>query len=384
MRKIVFAPDSFKESMTAKVAAEAMIRGWKRVFPDDDCIAVPMADGGEGTVQSLVDATGGRLLQHTVQGPLGDPVVAHFGLLGDGETAVIEMAQASGLERLSPERRNPMITSTYGTGELIKKALDAGAKTILIGIGGSATNDGGAGMLRALGAVFTDKDGKVLSDGGAALAQLARIDISGLDARIAATEFVTACDVDNPLTGPTGASAIFGPQKGATEEMVARLDAALANYAAVIQRDFGRAVNEVPGAGAAGGLGAGLLAFLDAELKRGVEIVIEQTKLKEKMSGADLVLTGEGGIDAQTRFGKTPYGVAKTAEPLGIPVIALAGLVKEDSMCLYEHGFAALFSIVQGATSLEDALRRGEENLAFTTENLARLFAVKNTLRERK
>ena len=378
MKKIVFAPDSFKESMTAKTAADAMIRGWKTVFPDDECVAVPMADCGEGTVQSLVDATGGQVLSAEVQGPLGEPVTAHYGMLGDGETAVIEMAQASGLERLRPEQRNPLITSTFGTGELIRAALDHGASRIIIGIGGSATNDGGTGMLEALGARLTDAEGNELPRGGAALSGLSRIDLSGLDARIATTEFIAACDVDNPLTGPKGASAIFGPQKGATPAMVAQLDAALANYAAVIRRDFSLEADCVEGAGAAGGLGAGLLAFLQAELKRGIDIVIEHTGLEAVLSDADLVLTGEGGIDAQTRFGKTPYGVAKTAKKYNLPVIAVAGNVKEDSKELYEHGFDAMFSIVQGACSLSDALKDGEKNLQTTTENVARLYRIKN------
>lgn len=362
--------------MTAKTAAEAMIRGWKEVFPEDTCIAVPMADGGEGTVQSLVDATGGRLYTANVLDPVGHPVTARYGMLGDKTTAVIEMAEASGLERLQPAQRNPLYTGTYGTGELILAALDRGAKKILIGIGGSATNDGGAGMLSALGGKLLDEEGKELKPGGAALLNLCTLDLSGLDRRIAQTEIIAACDVDNPLTGPTGASAVFGPQKGATASMVALLDRALARYAEVISETLSIDVDRVPGAGAAGGLGAGLLAFLGASLTRGIDLVIAHTGLRDAVSQADLVITGEGGMDAQTRFGKTPFGVAKTAGQYGKPVIALAGHLKEDSRVLYDHGFDAMFSIVRGACTLESALEDGEKNLAFAVENIARLIRV--------
>lgn len=375
--KILFAPDSFKESMHAKQAALAMETGWKKVFPDHDCVRVPMADGGEGTVQALTDATGGRIVSKTVQGPLGVPVQAVFGILGDEQTAIVEMAQASGLERLHRDARNPLLASSYGTGELIRAAMDLGVKKVLIGIGGSATNDGGAGMLEALGAQLLDEKGESLRRGGAALKHLDRIDLSGFDPRIANTEFIAACDVENPLTGPEGASFVFGPQKGATPEMVLTLDLALTRFADVIKQDMGKDVSRVPGAGAAGGMGAGLLTFFDATLRKGVDIVIEHTKLAEQMQGADLVLTGEGSIDAQTRFGKTPYGVAKTARAMGIPVVALAGCVRSDSTELYAHGFDALFSIMQCPGSLEEALDRGEANLQFTVENLARLLAVK-------
>ncbi len=374
--KIVIAPDSFKESMTAIEAAEAIERGWRRVFPNDTFSLVPMADGGEGTVQSMVDATGGHFVEREVQDPLGKPVLAKYGILGDGKTAVIEMAEASGLGLVPKAERNPLITTTYGTGQLILDALQADVTKILIGIGGSATNDGGAGMLQALGGRLLDQSGAELPFGGAALADLSTIDLSDLDPRVKNLEIIAACDVDNPLTGALGASAIFGPQKGADEGMVQELDRALSHFAEVIRKDLGVDVETTPGAGAAGGLGAGLMAFLQAKLMKGVDIVIEHTDLKAKMRGAELVITGEGGIDAQTRFGKTPYGVAKTAKALGIPVIAIAGHVKEDSRKLYEHGFQALFSIVQGACSLEDALRDGAKNLEATTENIARLYAV--------
>lgn len=372
--KVILAPDSFKESMTAKEACIAIEEGFKKVFPDATFIHAPMADGGEGTVQSLVDATGGRILYAQVTDPLGESRFAKFGIMGDGLTCAIEMATASGLELVPREKRNPLKTTTYGTGELIHAALDQGIRKILIGIGGSATNDGGAGMVQALGARLLDKDGNELGFGGGELAKLDRIDISGLDERLKETEVIVACDVNNPLTGDTGASRIFGPQKGATEEMVRTLDANLRHYAEVIRRDLDKDVEDVPGAGAAGGLGAGLMAFLNASLNRGVDMVIDYTRLWEKMQDADLVITGEGGMDAQTRFGKAPFGVARTAKQYNLPVIAIAGNVKEDSEILYEHGFDAIFSATHGASSLEDCLLNGKNNLKRVSENIARLI----------
>lgn len=374
--KIVMAPDSFKESMTARTAAEAMERGWKAVFPESEVVLVPMADGGEGTVQSMVDATGGHFVDVEVEGPLGHPVSARYGLLGDGTTAVIEMAAASGIGLVTPEERDPKITSTYGTGQLIAHALDAGVETILIGIGGSATNDGGAGMAEALGVRLLDEHGEPIARGGAGLRQLARIEAKGLHPRVNHVRVIAACDVNNPLTGPQGASAVFGPQKGASPADVALLDDALSHYAERLRTMLGAEVEHVPGAGAAGGLGAGLMAFLNADLQPGVEIVVEHTALAEKLQGADLVLTGEGGIDGQTRFGKTPYGVAKTAQPLGIPVIAVAGTVKPDSRVLYECGFDAIFPIVPGACGLAEALADGEKNLEAVTESIARVWRL--------
>jgi glycerate 2-kinase len=372
--KFVLAPDSFKESMTAKKAALAMETGIRKVFPDAECIIVPMADGGEGTVESLVSMSNGKLIETEVIGPLGETVKAHYGLLGEGKTAVIEMASASGLELIRPEKRNPLLTTTYGTGQLIKHALNQGVNRILIGIGGSATNDGGVGMLQALGVSFKDQNGTELSYGGGALQQLQTIDLQGLDKRIQHVQIDVACDVTNPLIGENGASAVFGPQKGASSEIVELLDRNLTHYADVINRTIGKDIAYISGAGAAGGLGAGLLAFLNAKLKQGIELVIEYTGLEEIVKDADYVFTGEGSIDGQTLFGKTPYGVATVAKKHSAPVIAFAGKIGEGVEPLYKHGFTAIIGILKGTTSLKEALESGEENLTFAAENICRLL----------
>jgi glycerate 2-kinase len=374
--KIVIAPDSFKESLSALEVAEAVERGFRMVFPEAEYVKVPMADGGEGTVQSLVDATGGRIVEVEVTGPLGEPVLAFFGLLGDGKTAVIEMAAASGLHLVPRDRRNPLVTTTRGTGELIRAALDAGANHLIIGLGGSATNDGGAGMVQALGGRLLDRDGRDIGPGGGALADLQAIDLSELDPRLKSVRIDVACDVDNPLTGAKGASAIFGPQKGATPDMVAILDRNLAHYADMIRRELGKQVGDIPGAGAAGGLGAGLLAFLPAELKRGVDIVIETVQLAERVKGADLVITGEGRIDGQTVFGKTPIGVAKTAKRFGVPVIGIAGSLGDDSTAVLDHGIDALFTIVPGVVPLEQALEQAERYVTQTARHIASVYRL--------
>lgn len=374
--KVVIAPDSFKESLTALEVADSIERGFKRILPNEDYIKVPMADGGEGTVQSLVDATGGEIIAQSVTGPLGQPAEAFFGMLGNGTTAVIEMAAASGLHLVPPKKRNPLLTTTRGTGELILAALDRGASHIIIGIGGSATNDGGAGMARALGAKLLDKNGDEIGDGGGALGDLAKIEVGGMDPRLRQIQIDVACDVDNPLTGERGASAIFGPQKGATPEMVAQLDGYLDQFARIIERDLGKKIKDVPGAGAAGGLGAGLLAFAPAVLKRGVDIVIQATGLEEIVKGADLVITGEGKIDRQTLFGKTPIGVAKTAKKHKVPVIALAGNVADDSSVVHQEGIEALFSIVPGVMLLEDALLNGAKYVENTAANIAAVWKM--------
>ncbi|UJZ87095.1 glycerate kinase [Heyndrickxia coagulans] len=378
MKNPVFllAPDSFKESMTAKEVCAAMEAGIKKAIPDAVCIQVPMADGGEGTVQSLVDATGGTIYQQTVTGPLGHPVTACYGILGDGETAVIEMASASGIHLVTKETKNPLVTTTYGTGELIKACLDKKVKQILIGIGGSATNDGGAGMAQALGAKFLDERGGMLPFGGGALGDLAEIDLAGLDPRLKEVQIFVASDVTNPLCGENGASHVFGPQKGATKEMVALLDTNLSHYAAIIKEQLGKDVAEVPGAGAAGGLGAGLMVFTDAVLKSGIELVVEYTGLEQKVKDADIVLTGEGSIDFQTQFGKTPYGVARAAKKHGKPVIAVAGYVGEQIDVLYEKGIDAIFGILPRPMALEDALQTGAANIERTCENIARLLVL--------
>ena len=374
--KIVIAPDSFKECLTAAQVAQAIETGLKQVLPDAVYVKVPVADGGEGTLQSLVDATGGKLIETMVTGPMGEPVPACFGLLGDGETAVIEMARASGIELVPADQRNPLISTTAGTGELILSALDHGIKRMIVGIGGSATNDGGAGMMQTLGVRLLDRDGNDLPYGGAALAQLASIDARRMDKRLKSVEFIAACDVDNPLTGANGASAVFGPQKGASPEMVQQLDQALQHYARIIERDLAVGVEHQPGAGAAGGMGAALLAFLRAELQPGIDIVMEAVDLAGHMSGADLVITGEGRIDSQTAQGKTPVGVARIAKQFGLPVIALAGSVGSGVEAVYKGGIDALFPIVHGAVPLSEALAKGEENLTRAARNLARTLTL--------
>lgn len=374
--KIVIAPDSYKESLTALEVAEAIEAGMRDVFPDAEYVKVPVADGGEGTVDSLVAWTAGGKRTLAVTGPLGNPVDAFYGLSGDGRTAVIEMAAASGLTLVPKAQRDPRITTSRGTGELIRAALDAGARTFILGIGGSATNDGGAGMLQALGARLLDADGHDIGPGGAALAQLDRIDVSGLDARLAQCRIDVACDVDNPLTGPRGASATFGPQKGATPEIVAELDANLAHFARLIERDLGMHVDTVPGAGAAGGMGAGMMAFFKARLRPGSEIVMEAVGLDMTVRDADLVITGEGRIDSQTIHGKTPIGVARVAKRHGKPVIGIAGCLTADVGVVYPAGIDAVFSVLYRACTVEEAFAEARGNLTLTARNVAQTLAL--------
>ena len=378
--KIVVAPDSFKGSVSALEAARAIEQGIRRVFPEAVIEKVPMADGGEGTVQSLVDATGGHIRTHRVLAPLGNEVDAKFGILADGETAVIEMASASGLTLVAPDERNPLRTTTYGTGQLIHAALEAGCRRLIIGIGGSATNDGGVGMAEALGVRSLDADGNQIPRGGGNLGQLRSIDITGLHPAIAETETVVACDVNNPLTGPDGASYVYGPQKGATPEMIETLDTCLAHFDKVLTETLGKSFNDTPGAGAAGGLGAGLMAFLNAELKLGVDIMIDAVKLEERIKGASLVFTGEGQLDFQTAFGKTPVGVAKVAKAHNIPVIAIAGGIAEGAEAVYEAGIDAMLGIVQEPMSLNDAIGDATRLIADTAEQAARLVVIGNRM----
>lgn len=379
MKRIVIAPDSFKESLDAPAVAAAIAEGIKRVFPEAETVTVPMADGGEGLTTTLVAATGGRIITTTVTGPLGEPVRAAWGILGDGTTAVVEMAQASGLPLVPREKRNPLFTTTYGTGELIRQALDAGCRRLIVGIGGSATNDGGAGMAQALGVKLLDARGQDIGPGAAGLEELERIEIQGLDPRVKEAEILVACDVDNPLCGPRGASAVYGPQKGATPEMVPRLDAALARLADTIERDLGKDVRELPGAGAAGGLGAGLVAFLGAGLRRGIELVIETVDLDGILArGADLVITGEGEINHQTAFGKVPAGVARVAGKYGIPVVALVGSIGEGAGTVYNHGIKGFMSIVPRPVPLAYCLENAATLLADAAERLVRLLTVMN------
>ncbi|MGI6150274.1 MAG: glycerate kinase [Firmicutes bacterium] len=372
--RIVIAPDSFKGSLSAFEVARAIEKGVKRIVPDCETVLLPLSDGGEGLVESLVEATGGTYHEYQVKGPLGDPVWAKLGLLGDGTTAVIEMAQASGLTLVPPRRRNPLVTTTYGTGELIRHALDLGCTHLVIGIGGSATNDGGMGMAQALGARFLDAAGNELGSGGAELARLAAIDISGLDPRLGRARIEVACDVDNPLTGPTGASHIYGPQKGATPEMVTQLDAALGNYARVIRKDLGKDVERVPGAGAAGGLGAGLMAILNGMLVSGIQLVLNVLNFTDVVEQAEVVFTGEGKFDAQSAYGKVPVGIARVCRGLGIPVIVLAGTVTLDSEALHEEGITASFSILNQPMSLKEAMARTAALVEFQAAQVMRLW----------
>ncbi|MBP2642629.1 MAG: glycerate kinase [Firmicutes bacterium] len=373
---IVLAPDSFKESMTAKEVCEAMERGIKKVNDNIRCIHVPMADGGEGTMQSLVDATGGGIYTAYVIGPLGDMVEAQYGILGDGETGVLEMASASGIHQVPIGKRNPLITTTYGTGQLIKACLDFGVKKLLIGIGGSATNDGGAGVIQALGGRLLDREGNDLGYGGGELGKLDAIDLTYLDPRLQECTIEVACDVDNPLCGERGASKVFGPQKGATPEMVKSLDDNLKHYAEIIKKQLGKEVENLPGAGAAGGLGAGLMAFLNGSLKKGIEMVIEYSGLEEKVKEADMVWTGEGSIDSQTAYGKTPLGVAVVAKKYRKPVVALAGSVGEGIDELYEKGIDSIFGIIRGVAPLEEVLEKGQVNIENASKNIIRLMSL--------
>lgn len=371
---IVLAPDSFKESMTAKEACIAMEKGINKVNPSIKSIHVPMADGGEGTMQSLVDATNGTIYTIEVTGPLGNKVQGQYGILGHGEIGVLEMASASGIHLVSADKRNPLVTTTYGTGELIKACLDKGVKKLLIGIGGSATNDGGAGVIQALGGKLLDKEGNELAFGGGELGKLHSIDLSGFDHRLKTVSVEVACDVNNPLCGEKGASNVFGPQKGATKEMIDILDSNLNHYAAIIKEQVGKDVLNVEGAGAAGGLGAGLMAFLNGNLKKGIEMVIEYSGLEEAIQKADMVWTGEGSIDFQTQYGKTPLGVATVAKKYNKPVIAFAGRVGDDIDVLYEKGIDSIFGIMKGVISIEEALEKGKENIEKTAENVIRLM----------
>lgn len=375
--RIIIAPDSFKGSLTALEVCAAAARGIADLGPGFETVCVPMADGGEGTVQSLIDATGGSLRTATVHGPLGERVEAAYGLLGDGVTAVIEMAAASGLPLVPLDQRNPLHTTTFGTGELIKGALDAGARKFIVGIGGSATTDAGLGMAAALGAKLLDASGNEVSATGAGLLDLAHLDLADLDPRLAESTIRVACDVDNPLYGPRGAAHVYGPQKGATPEIVEQLDRGLQQFAAVVLRDLKQDLAQLPGAGAAGGLGAGLVAFCGATLEPGVKIVVDTVGLRDKMAGADLCLTGEGRIDFQTAFGKTPKGVADVAAEMGVPVIAFGGAVALDAENL-QSIFAAVFSICNQPLSLEEAMapEHASALIAFTAQQIVRCYVA--------
>ncbi|MDS4037358.1 glycerate kinase [Citrobacter amalonaticus] len=379
--KIVIAPDSYKESLSALEVANAIEQGFREIWPDADYVKLPVADGGEGTVEAMVAATAGRIVDVDVTGPLGKTVTAFFGLSGDERTAFIEMAAVSGLEQVPVALRDPLKTTSWGTGELIRHALDAGVDHIIIGLGGSATNDGGAGMVQALGAKLLDARQNEIGKGGAALDALTRIDISQLDPRLAACRIEVACDVTNPLTGKEGASAVFGPQKGATVETIDRLDTALVHYAQIIARDLEVDVLELAGGGAAGGMGAALYAFCGAQLRRGIEIVTDALQLDACVADADLVVTGEGRMDSQTIHGKVPVGVAKVAKRYHKPVIGIAGSLTADVGIVHEHGLDAVFSVIYTICTLDDALKNAAENVRMTARNVAATLKMGQTLR---
>lgn len=372
--KVVIACDSFKGSVTAVQAVSYLEEGIRRVWPEAEVDGIPVADGGEGTVDAFLHSVPGRRICISVTGPLGEPVQAEFTLLEDG-TAVIEMAAASGLPLVSPEQRNPMLTTTYGTGELILAALNAGCSRLVLGLGGSVTNDGGAGMAQALGVKLLGGQGRSLPPGGGALEQLERMDVSGIDPRLAQIPLVVACDVTNPLCGPQGASAVFGPQKGADGDMVAKLDQNLAHFARVGLACTGRDVANVPGAGAAGGLGAGLLLFTNAQMRSGITTVLDTVGFDGRVADADLVITGEGRMDGQSVCGKTPVGVAQRVKAQGnIPVVAIVGSIGPQAERVYDYGIDAIFSTAPGPITLEEAMENSHALLASAAERVARLM----------
>ena len=372
--KVLIAPQAFKGSISAVDVAAAMREGVLRVLPDAEVLAVAVADGGDGTLETLVEGSGGEIHRIEVTGPLGERRPAEWGAMGDGVTAVIEMARTSGLALVPDEKRDPLITTTFGLGEAIIHAIDAGFRRFIIGIGGSATNDAGAGMAQALGVRLLDAAGRDLEFGGAALSELRRIDMSGLNDAVRNCEFLVACDVNNPLTGPTGASAIYGPQKGATSQMIERLDAALLHFAEVVKRDIGVEINDVPGAGAAGGLGGGMIAFTNGELRAGVDIVLDTVRLEDYLPGCNLVITGEGSMDHSTIYNKAPVGVAERAKKLGIPVVGISGSLGAGFQDVHEHGIDALAAITAGPMTLDEASERAAELIANATEQVLRFM----------
>ena len=383
--KIIIAPDSFKESLTAMQVAKAIETGFKQVFATAEFVKLPMADGGEGTVQSMVDATQGEIIELQVTGPLGEKVAAHYGILGgttEQATAVIEMASASGLHLVPRAQRDPYVTTSYGTGELIKDALDRGIQHIILGLGGSATNDAGLGMAQALGIGFFTAAGKSLDAGGLALMDLQKIDVSECHPKLAHCQIEVACDVTNPLCGENGASAVFGPQKGATQDMVTKLDTALGHFADVLARSGFEDDRDVPGVGAAGGMGLMMKTLLNAELKPGISIVMQAVHFAQQLQGADLVITGEGRIDGQTVFGKTPMGVLEQANIAQVPCIAIAGCFGHGAEAILEQGMKAIFPIIPGLADLDQVLSEAEQNLTFTARNVAASMAMAQQLAE--
>ncbi|MEA1911558.1 MAG: glycerate kinase [Spirochaetota bacterium] len=373
--KILIAPDSFKGSATSRRAAEAIGKGVHQIFPDAELIQIPVADGGEGTVEALTESMNGEIIHTEVQDPLGQVVNAEYGILPD-KVAVIEMASASGLTLIPDNKRNPLITSTYGTGQLILDAMERGCWEIIIGIGGSATNDGGTGMARALGFRFLDSQGQELPEGGGALSDLSDIDDSGMDERIVKTKVLVACDVTNPLTGTEGASHIYGAQKGASASDIQHLDEALGNLAKIVNSKYCRANENIPGAGAAGGLGYGLMEFCGGELKSGIEIVLDLIKFDSYLDGVDLVISGEGRIDGQSVYGKVPVGIAGRAKKKNIPVLVVVGDIGPKVDAVYEHGIDAVMSSVNKAMSLEEAMSNSYELLIDSSSRAMRMIKI--------
>lgn len=379
--KVVIAPDSFKESLSARQVAQAIETGFRQVFPHWEYVQCPMADGGEGSVNALIETSGGRLQNVRVVGPNCEQHEAQYGISGDNKTAFIEMAAASGIELVAPNERNPLTATSYGTGQLIEHALNQGIRHLILCIGGSATNDAGCGMMQALGASFTDESGEELPLGGAALAELANINVSGLDERLKQCEIEVACDVTNPLIGPDGASHVYGPQKGASPEMVRQLDSALAQFSRIVERDLDRSVAAMPGAGAAGGMGAALYAFMDAKLCPGIEIMTRATHLEALLHNANLVLTGEGRLDSQSVNGKVPVGVASIAKHHELPVIAVVGALGDDIEAIYSHGIDAAFDSVYKVTTFEDIVTQAKFNLIRSAHNIAAALKIGQQLK---
>ncbi len=373
---ILIAPDSFKDSLSATEVCRFIESGIRKALINPNITCVPLADGGEGFVQSIIDATNGRLIKAKAHDPLMREIDAEYGLLGDNETAIIEMSKVSGLELLSSKEKDPWTTTTYGTGELIRDALNRGCKKLIIGIGGSATNDGGAGMIEALGGKLLTTNGEQIDKGGGSLQKLATIDLANLDKRLSECQVIVACDVTNPLLGKNGASLVFARQKGANSRMINLLEENLSHYANIIQKEIGKDISDIPGAGAAGGLGAGLLAFLNAELKPGFDIIRNTLNLDEYIKQADLIFTGEGKVDFQTQFGKTPFGVAQVAKKYNKPVICLAGSIGEGAEILYKKGITSIFSIVDKPMSLDEAIANATLLLEETAERVMRLYLI--------
>ncbi len=374
--RILIAPDSFKESLTAAEVARRMAAGIRRVVPAAQIIQLPLSDGGEGLVETLTTAMAGQMMDQEVTAPMHNRVKAKFGVVG-GHTAIIEIAEASGLTLVPAAERNPLKASSFGTGELIRAALEQGCTRLIIGVGGSATNDGGAGMAQALGVRMLNARGEDIAPGASGLLELAAIDMSAVDPRLFRTEISVACDVTNPLCGPRGAARVYGPQKGATPAAVDVLDQALAKMAEVVKRDMGLDIREVPGAGAAGGLGAGLMAFAGADLQPGLELVLDILQFDSLLSGGqDLIITGEGEINGQSLYGKVPVGVARRARKYGVPVLAVVGSIGPDAGQVYAEGMTAIMSIAPGPITREESMTRAGELIADATERAMRLIRV--------